>query len=99
MTDPIDTLDVSPEVKACLHGIKNDVESAYKDRIAELEGAIRTFLLAVGHDLCHVNRVALATVLGDDALTTFVPTLVRREDFEAGCKRYADEIYGGACGG
>lgn len=63
-------------------------------RVRELEDAIRKFLTAGGHDLCHVNRRDLARVLGDSSVSDALPYLVTRAEFEEGCRRYADEIYG-----
>lgn len=40
MSDAIDKLNVTPEIKACLREIKAEVEGAYTDRIAQLEADV-----------------------------------------------------------
>lgn len=53
--------------------------------------AVRKFLTAGGHDLCHENRRELAAAFG---LEDLVPPVVSQADFALGCVRYRREIYG-----
>lgn len=59
--------------------------------LKEQKAAVKKFLEAEGHDLCHENRCELAEAFG---LEDLAPRLVTRDEFVAGCKRYQDKIYG-----
>lgn len=56
-----------------------------------LSAGIEKFLKAEGHDLCQENRGELAALIG---VQDTCPSKVSRQEFETGCYKYANEIYG-----
>jgi hypothetical protein len=66
---------------------------ALNSKVNLLRAAIKKFLGASGHDLCHENRLELWRALGDPGEPP-VPVPVAREDFRKGCIQYEAELYG-----
>lgn len=63
----------------------------WRDRCKELEAAIREFLAADGHDLCHLNRDKLAAAVG---MAKTYPRLPPECEFAAKCEEYRKWLYG-----
>ena len=63
-----------------------------RERVEELEGAIREVVTQQGDELCWLDVLRdLAKLVGLE----FDPKLLPRDTFERNCRRFADHIYTG----
>lgn len=70
--------------------LEEDLALLIREREA-LRDAIKKFLSAEGHDLCHENRRELAAAAG---LKSTWPSLVSEQEFAERCIKYRLELYG-----